>query len=163
MATLVENDGWVQDGYIKAHEPMEGREVLYSELFFRYRPTPPMESRQHTAKIGRLIAMPNDDQTMASEWAAIDFLTTKITEWSLVNRGGHPVAVSRESLSALNPSLFRRLYNIVLGFDTSDHRPDKQGLVERIARLEGELAVVRTLYETASDSPLKTIGEQLGN
>lgn len=121
----IPDDGWVRtDGFIVGTKPNAAGERIHGDLAFSYRPATPREGKQIDAKVLRASYEPDDIETMKSEAIVTDFAASKITEWDLKDRGGHPVPCTEKTIQSMHPLLFSKLYNIIRGLALSDKKPD---------------------------------------
>lgn len=114
-------DGYTQRGFIKAQPGLHG------DFRFEFRPMT-VEDRAVVFE-KKLLERPQEEQDRMAAKA----MTSRITSWGLVNADGGSVKVSTENLLRLKPALFRRLFDMVAGFDGGD--PDHDTTTE----VRGEL------------------------
>lgn len=153
------------DGRIEGARANQAGERLYSTLEFSYRPSHPNETRRHTRLVEKTSLEAGDDETLKSESLAQQWIASRVTEWSLKDRGGHSVKVSPDAVAGLNEILFGRLYRIILGRELSDPSPGQDTLKKRMIALQQELDSVISQIEVAplSDAIAPSDGELEGN
>jgi hypothetical protein len=104
------HDGYTQAGFIAAVP------LLHGPLRFTYRPALVEERSQLFDVAGQLSAHLFDCHIA-------QFLAQKLVDWDLVDADEQPVAPSAEALLRLQPELFVRLNQIILGTVASDIDP----------------------------------------
>lgn len=103
---------YIEPGYIEA---MSG---LYdAPLRFEFSPLLPEERADHLDKTDRLTGGVKKQQAFAA------VIAERVKKWDLVDGHGDPVSVQPVNVLRLKPSLFSRLYGIILGVDPSDIDP----------------------------------------
>ena len=107
---------FIPDGYTKSAYIAE-RPGIYYECRFKHRPVLHGERNQVQAAIGSA-----KDSNAAS--AVIYRLIEKnIVEWDQVDQADKPLKCTAVNIARMAPEFIERLFNVVCGFQPSDHDP----------------------------------------
>lgn len=109
--SFVPDDGYTEEGFIK------GTPGLHGDLRFTYRPFL-VEERSKLLRELESLAQEKQDAIVAKTF------TERLTHWNLKDQKGAVVSVSINIARRLKPSLFYRLWAILLGTDASDLDPE---------------------------------------
>lgn len=108
---FVPDDGYTEKGFIKATPGLHG------DLRFEYRPFL-VGPRSKLLRELESLAQEKQDAILAMTFV------DRLTEWDLKDQEGNPVPVTLDKARRLKPSLFYRLWAILLGTDASDLDPE---------------------------------------
>lgn len=108
---FVPDDGYTEKGFIKATPGLHG------DLRFEYRPFL-VEERSKLLRQLESLAQEKQDAIVAKTFSE------RITAWDLQDKDGKEIPVSMNVARRLKPSLFYRLWAIILGTDASDLDPE---------------------------------------
>jgi hypothetical protein len=108
-ASSVLYEGYTAKGYIEAVPR------LYDELRFTYRPVQAIERQKLIASMNKL----GDKHTEVT----MGLVASRLVSWELKDDQGKDYPIGKESVMLLQPQLWVKLSNIVLGFDASDADP----------------------------------------
>lgn len=111
------DDGWTRDGYIAADEG------LHDPLSFTYRPLTNSEFARMKAEVAAAAGATAMDRAEAGERKFAEWIAKKVKTWDLLNAGVHPVAITTDEVSRLQPLLFAKLLGVIQGTRPSDKNP----------------------------------------
>ena len=109
--SVIADDGYTEPGYIEA------RRGLYEELRFTFRPLLVTEQNQWSKGAGNM-------QPAAWDRQCAGLMAGRLKSWTLTTAKGEPLPVSAANILRLKPSLYSRLYGILLGTEPSDIDPE---------------------------------------
>lgn len=119
------NDGYTREAYIK---PVDR---LRPAVRFTYRPALVVERDEI------LYGPASKGTPTAQAMAVAKLVASKIKAWNVCDANGKPVEINDGNVLRLDPSLFDRVFQIVLGSSTSDEDPEATNAEkERAAREE---------------------------
>lgn len=124
----------IDDGYTR-HSTLKGRERMYPDLTFRWRPTTIL-MRAKFAGATKQVGMSAE----RLERMGAEILAKQLLEWSAVNHQGQPAPINADSVLKLHPDLFNRLYAVVVNMSTPpdvDH-DEQSDMSEALVAATGE-------------------------
>lgn len=130
MLSAFIDDGYTRKAYFK---PVE---LLRPEVRFTYRPALVAERDEilygPTGKAG----------ATAQAMAVAKMIVSKVKSWDIMDQKGAPIAITEGNVIRLDPSLFDRMLQVILGTGVSDPDPtESKDDAEKLAKQEYELAM----------------------
>lgn len=104
-------DGYEKDCYI------EGKPNLYPSCRFTIRP---MTTIDRSGLHNRL----KNSTGVTVEYEAASCVVKHLSGWNLTNGDGNTAKIDRDQILKLQPAMFARIYDCVLGHDGGDPDPD---------------------------------------
>lgn len=135
------DDGYTEKGYIQA-EP-----GLHGVLRFEYRPFLVDDRSRFMSSLENL-SQDKQDLHVAQQ------LANRLQSWSLTGAKGEPVPVGLSAIRRLKPSIFYKLYSIVLGTLPSDIDPEwsSETLLENVqAEVDAPPAAIGAQREAVAE------------
>jgi hypothetical protein len=130
MLTAFIDDGYTRAAYFK---PVE---ELRPAVRFTYRPALVAERDEI------LYGPASKGSATVQAMAVAKMIVSKVKSWDISDQKGQPVAITEGNVIRLEPSLFDRMLQVVLGTGVPDRDPDAgKDEADKLAKAEYELAM----------------------
>lgn len=112
-------DGYTRDGFIESTK-------FHGDMRFVYRPTTVTERAVINGGIRFEYAKGTEQGFVASEKKAADALASHMVSWDVTAPNGDEVKLTADNALRIEPHLFIRLYEIIMGESLSDELQEQE-------------------------------------
>lgn len=136
------DDGYTESAYLARWPAELDKAAVYEAVRIRFRPA------THRERVAFFEASKNRTET-ENDQRTVALIVRHVQEWDVRNRRGQIAPINTDTVRALKPMLFDRLFNIVLGYDCGDIDPEASR--EKLEELDRDAAAAAEEGKSVSD------------